>query len=79
MRNRAFRVAALIVGILGVPSLIWQVSRAWPLDRFELKYFGGQAVILFIFLSFGSGLGPMAPGRDFNKPKTPEGGDSHDA
>ena len=79
MRDRFFRIAALILGVLIVPSLVWQIWGAWPLDQLELYFFGGQALILYIFLSFGLGIGPMTPGYLPSQPKPSEGADSADA
>jgi hypothetical protein len=73
MRTRLFRFAALLLGLLGIPSLIWQIHSAWPLDQLRLYYFGVQAVVLYIFLSFGLGLGPLATGHPLVDPKEDDG------
>lgn len=57
VRDLMFRRAALVLGILGIPSLAWQVRNVWPLDPLELYFYGLQALMLWVFLSYGSGLG----------------------
>jgi hypothetical protein len=73
MRTRLFRLAALFLGVFGIPSLIWQIHSAWPLDQLRLYYYGLQAVVLYAFLSFGLGIGPMTPRDPHVKPKTNDG------
>ena len=72
---RALRAAALILGVLGIPSLIWQVSSAWPPGQLASYFFLGQAAVLYAFLSFGLGIGPMAA-RPAVGDEEPKGGDS---
>ncbi len=60
MRTRLFRFAALALGALGIPSLAAQVWRGWPPTEAAWLFFGTQAAVLFAFLSFGAGRGPLA-------------------
>lgn len=56
MRDRFFRGAALVVGILGVPSLAFQVYRQWPTSELGLEFYGLQALVLLVFIAYGLGL-----------------------
>ena len=60
MRRRLFRLAALVLGVLGTLSLVIQVWRGWPPSELAWLFFGVQAAVLFAFLSFGLGCGPLA-------------------
>ncbi|AGA28347.1 hypothetical protein [Singulisphaera acidiphila] len=80
MRDRFFRATALLIGVLGIPSLIWQVWQTWDIGgamtQLKLYFFAGQVVVLSIFVSFGLGIGPMAPRYQSNKPNLSNGDDS---
>ncbi len=61
MRERFFRVTAAILGFLAIPSLILNIyTRGWPADQWDFYLLAGEVVILYVFLSYGLGIGPMA-------------------
>ena len=63
MKTRWFRLAAIILGLLGILSLVVQVGRDWPPNEAQLSFFILQAAVLFAFLSYGLSIGPLATPR----------------
>ena len=61
MRERFFQTAALVIGLLGIPSLVWQFCKAWPPGGLQLQFFGLQAVVIGVFVMYGLGLAYHAP------------------
>jgi RsiW-degrading membrane proteinase PrsW (M82 family) len=60
MRDRLFRSSALVLGVLVIPSVAWQIYRAWPLELMQVNFLAGQILIGIVFLGYGLGKGPMA-------------------
>jgi len=56
VRDRFFRGAALVLGVLGIPSLIFQVYRQWPPSELGLEFYGLQALVLLVFITYGTGF-----------------------
>jgi hypothetical protein len=55
MRERLFRSIALVIGLLGLPSIVFQVVQQWPPALFQLQFFGLQAVVMGAFIAYGLG------------------------
>ena len=53
MKDRVFRTCAVVLGVLGIPSLALQIVKSWPPGHFELQFFGLQAAVLGAFLIYG--------------------------
>jgi hypothetical protein len=69
MRDGFFRMSALVLGLLVVPSVSWQIYQAWPLDWMEINFFAIQALIGLVFLSYGLRNGPIVShGYSASKP-----------
>lgn len=56
MRERRIRGIALVIGLLGIPSVVSQVLRAWPPGGLQLQFLGVQAIVVGVFVIYGLGL-----------------------
>ena len=72
VRTRVFRSAALILGLLGIPSLGLQVWKAWPAGQDQWSFFGVQAAVLFAFVMYGLGLAYQTPVKTGGTPVAAE-------
>lgn len=80
MRERFFQTAALVIGLLGIPSLVLQFCKAWPPGELQLQFFGLQAVVIGVFVVYGLGLGYYAPSVPLaDDPQPPDKSPSEDA
>ena len=61
MRQRFFQATALVIGLLAIPSLVWQICGAWPPGGLQLEFFGLQAIVIGVFVLYGLGLAYHAP------------------
>ena len=52
-----FRIAAVVIGILGIPSLCWQIHAAWPPGQLQMTFFSLQTLVIGVFLAYGFGIG----------------------
>ncbi len=56
MKERWFRRIALVIGLLGIPSVVSQVVRGWPPGGLQLQFLGLQAIVVGVFVAYGLGL-----------------------
>ena len=56
-----FGPPSLVLGLLGIPSLCLQVWKGWPPSLNDLRWFGLQAVLLFVFVAYGLGIAYQTP------------------
>ena len=61
MRQGCFRSAALVIGLLGIPSVVLQIVQAWPPGELQLKWFGVQLILTVVFVLYGLGLAYQSP------------------
>ncbi len=61
MRQRFLQATALVIGLLGIPSLVWQICGAWPPGELQLQFFGLQAIVIGVFVAYGLGWAYCSP------------------
>ena len=53
MRERSFRIAATIIGMLGIPSLIFQMINGLQVP---MQFFALECIVIVVFIAYGLGL-----------------------
>ena len=68
MRPRLFRAAGLMIGLLGVPSVAFQAWKDWPPGGLMAEFLILQALVVGMFLAYGTGLAYQTPAGGLPQP-----------
>ncbi len=78
MRNRFFQVAALWLGLIGIPCVVLQAWQMWPLAVWQIYFFALEGVVLYAFVAYGLCFYSDVPRRQLRNDSDPGPGTTNE-